>query len=234
GRADRRISYLRDSRCGRIWSVGAGRWPIRLAGLCLHRYICCHANGSTDCIQPEGNDKNALLRDRLHLIDARVAVAHLGESVAGGKICWSRWRRLCGARGTDRRGARNFTSCGGKNGDRRASSPSRQTQSISHRSGTSVIAATYDTRPAALRIFFGKAVGSPARNWSAVDADSSTLSVRGGRGMGEFGLQPASVGVVRHGTAVDCDALLYAARCAAGSRYAAVAPTPRNFSLRLG
>src|SRR5204863_345974 len=199
--------------------VGASRWPICLASVCFHRHICCNPNGPTDRIRPEGSEENALVRDRLHFIDARVAVADLGESVAGGKICWSRWSSVCSACSTNRRGVGNFTSCGGKNGDRRASSPSRQTQSISHRSGTSVIAATYDTRPAALRIFFGRAVGSPARDWSAVDADSSTLSVRGGRGIGEFGLQPASVGVVRHGTAVDCDALLYAARCAAGSRY---------------
>src|SRR5438094_2683724 len=53
-----------------------------------------------------------------------------------------------------------------------------------------------------------------------MDADSSALSVRGGRSTGEFGLQPASVGVVRHGTAVDCNGLLYAARCAVGIRYA--------------
>src|SRR5437667_446240 len=123
GRADRRISYLRDSRCGRIWSVGAGRWPIRLAALCFHRHVCLHADGSTVC---------------------------------------------------------------------------------------------------------------PARDRNAMDADSSALSVRGGRSTGEFGLQPASVGVVRHGTAVDCNGLLYAARCAVGIRYSAVAPTPRNFNLWLG
>src|SRR5205807_753225 len=83
--------------------LGASRWPICLASLCFHRHICRNPNGPTDRIRPEGNEENALVRDRLHFIDARVAVAHLGESVAGGKICWSRWSSVCSACSTNRR-----------------------------------------------------------------------------------------------------------------------------------
>src|SRR5207237_3742823 len=51
---------------------------------------------------------------------------------------------------------------------------------------------------------------------------------------GDLGLRPASVSPACNWETVDRDALIYAARCAAGSRYAAVAPTARNLSLWVG